>query len=133
MTRKETPEWLAELRDPIWGDLRLGEIIAPKHVPAVLKAFGQQHAAARRQIVERLDGMAAMLKYARKHKPPMKFAPADAYLARLENATVNFRSLWAKASPFYRALGSALFITAKREKRLKEPLGEIDPASVLEN
>jgi hypothetical protein len=93
MSSKEMPERLVELRDPVHGHLRLHEIVAPEYIPAVLRGFGRRHPPARRYIVQSLDGMAATLQWARKHKPPMKFASADAHLARLENASLNLHSL----------------------------------------
>ncbi|MCK1708587.1 MULTISPECIES: hypothetical protein [unclassified Bradyrhizobium] len=134
MSSKEVPEWLVKLRRSLGdaSDIQLHEIVAPEHIPVVLKAFGEQHPTDLERIVYSLDGMAATLNWARERRPPMKFASADAFLARLENGTVNLQSLWAKANPFHRALHSALFITAKRDKRLKELYGEIDPTLALE-
>ena len=131
---KKVPEWLTELSGSLGGarDLQLLEIVAPEHIAAVLKAFGQQHPTDLEHIVDNLDGMAATIKWAREHRPPMKFGAADLFLARLENATVNLQSLWAIANPFHRALSKALLITLKEEKRLKELYGEIDPTTVRE-
>jgi hypothetical protein len=113
------PKWLAALRDPVLGDLRLSpkEIVAPKHIPKVLKAFGRQHPPARRRIVIALDQMAIELWVAGKYKPPEKFATANADLKRLENATRNLRALWSKASPYYPALKQAMIFTVPPKER----------------
>jgi hypothetical protein len=115
---KEIPEWLAALRDPILGDLRLSPCVAaPEHIPDVLKAFGEQHPPARRRIVVAIDEMAIKLWFARKHKAPKKFAVADADLKRLETAARNLLSLWSRGSPYYQALFTAMILMVPPKER----------------
>jgi hypothetical protein len=113
------PEWLAALRDPILGDLRLSpeKILALEHIPDVLKAFGPQHPPAQRWIVIAIDQMAITLWLAGEHKAPKKFAAADADLERLENATRNLLALWSKASPYYPALMKAMILMVPPKER----------------
>jgi hypothetical protein len=115
----DMPEWLAALRDPILGDVRLSpnKILAPEHIPDVLKAFGPQHPPARRWIVNAIDQMAIKLWFASQHKAPKKFAAANADLKRLENATRNLLTLWAKASTYYPAMMKAMILMVPPKQR----------------
>ncbi|MGY8634297.1 hypothetical protein RAD15_17615 [Bradyrhizobium sp. 14AA] len=133
MSREEMPPWLAELRHPIAGDLRLSDfIIAREHLGDVLRAFGPQDVATRRQILIEIDMCAIQLHQARKHKVPMKFASADPLFARLERAIVNLQSLWTEASPFHRGLVlTKIGMTRSSEARSKSSFEEVDLAVLL--
>jgi hypothetical protein len=91
--RNETPEWLAALRDPIKGDLKLSSFIrAPKHVPDVLKAFGEQLPPDRRRIVAAFDRMATNLWFAREYKPTLSSKEANERIERIVAAGKNLRN-----------------------------------------
>jgi hypothetical protein len=130
----DMPEWLAALRDPILGDLRLSPfIVAPEHIPDVLKAFGELHPPARRWIVIALDEMAIKLSFARKHKAPAKFALADDHLEKLESAATKLLSLWRETSPYYEALlrASMLMVPAKERREHAFDFNNIDPGTAV--
>jgi hypothetical protein len=90
---KEIPDWLAALRDPILGDLKLSSFIrAPEHVPDALKAFGEQQAPDRRRIVAAFDRMATNLWFAREYKPTLSSKEANERLKRIVAAGKNLRN-----------------------------------------
>jgi hypothetical protein len=136
MPNETAPEWLAALRDPILGDLRLSPegVLAPEHIPGVLKAFGPQHPPARRRIVIAIDEMAINLWLARKHKAPKKFADADANLARLQNAARNLLTLWSSAIPYYPALMKTMILVVppNERKQRRFDFNEMNPGPTLE-
>jgi hypothetical protein len=132
---EQLPDWLAALRHPSLGDLHLTpKIIAPEHIPDVLKAFGEQSPSARRRIVLALDEMAIELWVARKHMPPKKFAAADDDLRSLESAVRKLRGRWSKMNPYYQALLNAMFLMVppkERRNRIFE-FSDINLGPVLE-
>ena len=75
----DMPEWLAALRDPILGDVRLSpnKILAPEHIPDVLKAFRPQHPPSRRWIVNTIDQMAIKLCFSSHNKAPQIFSATN--------------------------------------------------------
>src|SRR5438309_9569972 len=84
---KEIPDWLAELRDPILGDLKLSSFVrAPEHIPDVLKAFGEQSSADRRRIVGALDLMAKTHALAREYEPTLSLTETRGRLNRIVKA-----------------------------------------------
>jgi len=90
---KEIPDWLAELRDPTLGDLKLSSFIrAPEHIPDVLKAFHEQRPADRRRIVVALDRMATNLWFASEYKPELSFTETRERLERIVAAGKNLRN-----------------------------------------
>lgn len=122
------------MRDPVLGDVRLSPCVAaPQHIPGVLRAFGDQHAPARRWIVVAIDEMAIKLWFARKGRAPKKFADADRDLERLESATRNSLSLWREASPYYAALLRAIVLMVPPQDRRNHSFtfNSIDPGSTL--
>jgi hypothetical protein len=132
MPRNQTPNLLSELRHPVSGDLRVSpSIVAPEHFRDVLRAFGPQDVGVRRHIIIEIDGWAIQLKYARKHKIPMKFATADPFLARLERATVNLQSLWEKASPFHSGMSITKMMMTPASEASKLAWPDIDLAGAL--
>ena len=133
---EQPPEWLAASRHPILGDLRLTpKIVAPEHIPDVLKAFGEQNPLARRRIVLALDEMAIKLWVARKHRAPKKFAAAKGDLKPLENDVSKLLARWSKASPYYEALLKAmvLMVPPKERRNCKFDFNDIDVGPKLEN
>jgi hypothetical protein len=85
--RKETSDWLAALRDPTLGDLKLSSFIrAPEHIPGVLKAFGERSSADRRRIVAALDLMAKTHALAREYEPTLSFTETRNRLSRIVKA-----------------------------------------------
>jgi hypothetical protein len=52
-------------------------VVASKHIPDVLKAFGPREPPARRRIVSKLDDMAVNYWFASRHQPPVAFTAAD--------------------------------------------------------
>jgi hypothetical protein len=91
--RKETPDWLAALRDPTLGDLKLSSFIdAPEHIPDVLKAVGEQRPPDRRRMVIAVDRMATNLWFASEYKPTLSFKEACERLKRISKAGKNLRN-----------------------------------------
>ena len=85
--RNETPEWLAALRDPIKGDLKLSSFIrAPDHIPDVLKAFGKQLPPDRRRIVVAVDHMVKSLRLALEYEPTLTDTEREKRLNRIVKA-----------------------------------------------
>ncbi|HZV05859.1 MAG TPA: hypothetical protein VE999_12320 [Gemmataceae bacterium] len=131
---RSSPEWLVALRDPVLGDLRLSPfIVAPEHIPNVLKAFGQQHPPAQRWIVIALDEMAIKLSFARRNKAPKKFSSADDHLEKLESAAANFLALWRETSPYYEALlrASVLMVPSQDRRSHKFNFSNIDAGTPM--
>jgi hypothetical protein len=90
---KTIPDWLAALRDPISGDLKLSSFIrAPEHIPNVLKAFGEQCPADRRRIVSALDRMATNLWFGTEYKPTLSFKETIERLERIFAAGKDLRN-----------------------------------------
>jgi hypothetical protein len=111
-------EWLAALRDPVLGELRLSPcIIAPKHVPDVLKAFGPREPPARRWIVGQLDEMSINYWVANKRKPPVAFTAASDLLDRLDTSIENTLALWKQATPLHQAIFMAQFLRLPAKER----------------
>ncbi|WP_439400335.1 hypothetical protein ACRQ5Q_43080 (plasmid) [Bradyrhizobium sp. PMVTL-01] len=83
-SRTNTPDWLAALRDPIKGDLKLSSFIrAPEHIPDVLKAFGEQLPPDRRRIVVALDHMVKNLRLALEYEPTLTVTDREERLNRI--------------------------------------------------
>ena len=111
-------------------------VVAPKHIPDVLKAFGPRELSARRRIVSKLDDMAVNYWFARKHQPPLAFTAADDKLDRLETSIRNTLSLWKEVTPLHQAIFMAQFLRLPAERRKKYrriPWKQIDPVSRLTN
>jgi hypothetical protein len=90
--RKETPDWLAALRDPTLGDLKLSSFIrAPKHIPDVLKAFGEQRPPDRRRIVVAVDHMVKSLCLALEYEPTLTDTEREKRLNRIVRSGKSIR------------------------------------------
>jgi hypothetical protein len=88
--RKEIPEWLSAIRHPQGAELYFSPyVVAPEHIPDVLRAFGKRPAFAKRLLVTAIDEMAAKLWFARKHKPSLNF---DRKLMALAAAAKNLKN-----------------------------------------
>jgi hypothetical protein len=84
------PDWLAALRCPICGDVKLSHAwVAADHIPKILKGFGQPHPPARRWIVAKLDTMAIHHWHARNHEPAFGLQKAKAHFASTASAARN--------------------------------------------
>lgn len=84
------PEWLAALRCPICGDVRLLPAWkAPDYIPQVLEGFGPRHPPARRWIVIELDTMADSLWHARSHEPAFSVQEAKRHFASIISMAKN--------------------------------------------
>ncbi|TYO67073.1 hypothetical protein FXV83_07660 [Bradyrhizobium hipponense] len=82
--REEMSDWLAALRDPIGGDLKLSSFVrAPEHIPNVLSAVGEQQPSDRRRIVVALDRWATNLWFASEFKPSLSFTETRQRLERI--------------------------------------------------
>ena len=72
-------------------------VVASKHIPDVLKAFGPREPPARRRIVSKLDDMAVNYWFASRHQPPVAFtAGADdklVHIRQLRDAPTSSRKL----------------------------------------
>jgi hypothetical protein len=91
--RKETPDWLAALRDPTLGDLKLSSFVrAPEHIPDVLKAVGEQQPSDRRRIVVALDRWTTNLWFASEYKPELSFTETRERLERIVAAGKSLRN-----------------------------------------
>ncbi|SIN88776.1 hypothetical protein SAMN05443247_00473 [Bradyrhizobium erythrophlei] len=89
---KEIPDWLAALRDPTLGDLKLSSFIrAPEHVPDVLKAFGEQRPADRRRIVVAVDHMVKSLRLALEYEPTLTDTEREKRLNRIVKSGKSIR------------------------------------------
>jgi hypothetical protein len=90
---KKVPDWLAALRDPIEGGPYLSHyIVAPEHIPDVLRAFGAPPLHARRVLVSAINEMATKLWLAREGRPPLRFAEAQKKLESLGAAARNLKN-----------------------------------------
>ncbi len=113
------PDWLAALRCPILGDLRLSRVWkAPDYIPELLEGFGRRHPPALRWIVVRLDTMADNYWGACNHEPVFdSTTKAKAHFASTASAA---RNLWNKLQePQVRQ--AILMANAKREPT-KQPI-----------
>lgn len=116
----EMPDWLAALRHPTQGDLKLSPYWrAPEQIPGILKAFGPRRRADHRLIVLALDDMAISIWGARKHKLPMKFEDAKKLLAPLETRIGEVLTALELAAPLHQAIYRAR-IAAKTTKERRE-------------
>lgn len=124
------------MADPANLDWMSPCVVAPQHIPDVLKAFGPRELSARRRIVSKLDDMAVNYWFARKHQPPLAFTAADDKLDRLETSIRNMLSLWKEVTPLHQAIFMAQFLRLPAEMRKKYrriPWMRIDPVSPLTN
>lgn len=82
------PDWLAALRCPISGDVKLSRHAwkAPDQIPEMLKGFGRQHPPARRYIVLKIDRMADDHWFARNHKPAFGLQKAKVHFGSTASA-----------------------------------------------
>jgi hypothetical protein len=122
--------------DPANPDWMSPCVVAPEHIPDVLKAFGLREPPARRRIVSKLDDMAANYWFASRHEPPVAFTDADAKLDRLETSIRNTISLWKEVTHLHQAIFMAQFLRLPAERRKKYrriPWKRIDPVSRLIN
>ena len=113
-------------------------VVAPKHIPDVLKAFGPREPPARRRIVSKLDDMAVNYWFASRHQPPVAFAAADDKLDRLETSIRNTLSLWKEVTeevtPQAIFMAQFLRLPAKERKNYDHIAWEaLDPVSPLTN
>src|SRR6267378_2857680 len=111
-------------------------VVAPKHIPDVLKAFGPREPPARRRIVSKLDDMAVNYRFASRHQPPVAFTAADDKLDRLETSIRNTLSLWKQLAPLHQAVFMAQFLRlpAKERKNYDHIAWEaLDPVAPLTN
>jgi len=113
-------------------------VVAPKHIPDVLKAFGPREPPARRRIISKLDDMAVNYWFASRHQPPVAFTTADDKLDRLETSIRNTLSLWKEVTeevtPQAIFMAQFLRLPAERRKTYRRvPWKQIDPVSRLTN
>ena len=113
-------------------------VVASKHIPDVLKAFGPREPPARRRIVSKLDDMAVNYWFASRHRPPVAFTAADDKLDRLETSIRNTLSLWKEVTedvtPQAIFMAQFLRLPAERRKTYRRvPWKQIDPVSRLTN
>jgi hypothetical protein len=109
-------------------------IVAPEHIPNVLKAFGPREPSVRRRIVSKLEDMAVDYSFASRHEPPVPFTDARDMLDRLETSIRNTTSLWKKLAPLHQAIFMAQFLRLPAERRRKYRhirWKHIDPVSRL--
>lgn len=84
------PDWLAALRCPTRGDLRLSHAwIAPDCIPEVLEGFGPRHPPARRWIVIQIDTMADNHWSAHNQEPMFGLEEAKRHFASTASAAKN--------------------------------------------
>jgi hypothetical protein len=84
------PDWLAALRCPICGDVRLSLAWkAPDYIPEILAGFGPRHPPAGRWIVIKLDTMATDLWAARHKKPAFGVQKAKVHFTSTASAAKN--------------------------------------------
>ena len=129
----EALDWLAALRHPTRGDLKLTPYIrAPEHIPVILKAFGPRSSCEVRRILLAVDDLAVKYIAAKKHRP-LKFAAADDLFASLEASMTKTLRLWEKAGPLHPVLLRALVhITPPKERKTQLfNWRDMDPHSAL--
>jgi hypothetical protein len=84
------PDWLAALRCPICGDVKIPRAWRdPDLIPEVLEGFGPRHPPARRWIVIKLDTMADKYRRARSHEPLFGPQEAKAHFSSIVSAAKN--------------------------------------------